>query len=59
MCRQGAVPISGPTRVALAIENINAASLSDEEMAEIQRTLDILPIWGKRSEIAHEKFVTA
>jgi len=59
VCRQGAIPIPGSTRVERVIENCKAASLTDEDMAEIQKILDTLPISGERYGGAQEKFLNA
>ncbi|KAL8711532.1 MAG: hypothetical protein Q9225_007097 [Loekoesia sp. 1 TL-2023] len=48
VCHQGAIPIPGSTRIERVIENCKAASLTDEDMAEIQKILDTLPISGER-----------
>ncbi|KAI1205323.1 Aldo/keto reductase [Annulohypoxylon truncatum] len=44
----GAIPIPGTTRLERAIENTKAASLTDEDLAEIQKIIDTLPICGER-----------
>jgi pyridoxine 4-dehydrogenase len=54
VCHQGAIPIPGSTKVARIIENCKPASLTDEDMAEIQETLDALPISGERYGGQHE-----
>ena len=56
---QGAIPIPGSTRVERVIENCKAASLTDEDMAEIQKILDTLPVSGERYGGAHEKLLNA
>ncbi|MCJ1403523.1 Pyridoxine 4-dehydrogenase [Xylographa trunciseda] len=48
VCRQGAIPIPGSTKEARIIENCKPASITDEDMAEIQKILDTLPIAGER-----------
>ncbi|KAL8839492.1 MAG: hypothetical protein Q9170_001715 [Blastenia crenularia] len=59
VCRQGAIPIPGSTRIKRVIENCKAASLSDEDMVEIQKILDTLPVAGERYGGVHQKFLNA
>ncbi len=59
VCRQGAIPIPGSTKVERVTENCKTASLTDEDMAEIQKILDTLPISGERYGGAHEKLLNA
>ena len=59
VCHQGAIPIPGSTKAEGVIENCKAASLTDEDMAEIQKILDTLPISGERYGGAHEKLLNA
>ncbi|KAI9705131.1 MAG: Pyridoxine 4-dehydrogenase [Candelina mexicana] len=59
VCRQGAIPIPGSTRTERVIENCKVASLTDEEMDEIRKILDTLPIAGERYGGAHEKLLNA
>ena len=59
VCRQGAIPIPGSTKVERVIENCKAASLTEEDMAEIQKILDTLPISGERYGGVHEKYLNA
>ena len=59
VCRQGAIPIPGSTRVDRIRENCKVASLTDEDMEEIQRILETLPISGERYGGAHEKLLNA
>ena len=59
VCRQGAIPIPGSTRIERVIENCSATSLTDEDMAEIQEILDTLPVAGERYGGAHEKLLNA
>jgi len=54
VCRQGAIPIPGSTKEARIIENCKPASLTDEDMAEIQKILETLPISGERYGGQHE-----
>ncbi|KAL7626104.1 hypothetical protein AAE478_002874 [Parahypoxylon ruwenzoriense] len=59
VCRQGAIPIPGSTRVERVIENTKPASLTDEEMSKIQKILDTLSISGERYGGVQEKFLNA
>lgn len=59
VCRQGAIPIPGSIREERVIENCAAASLTDEDMVEIQKILDTLPVCGERYGGAHEKLLNA
>lgn len=45
---QGAIPIPGTTKLERMLENTVAVSLTDEDLAEIQKVLDTLPILGQR-----------
>ena len=45
---QGAIPIPGATKVERVVENSADISLSEEELEEIQKFLDTLPIQGER-----------
>jgi pyridoxine 4-dehydrogenase len=54
VCRQGAIPIPGSTKESRIIENCKPASLTDGDMAEIQKILDMLPISGERYGGRHE-----
>lgn len=54
VCRQGAIPIPGSTKEARIIENCKTASLTDGELAELQKILDSLPISGERYGGPHE-----
>ncbi|RYP26564.1 hypothetical protein DL768_011704 [Monosporascus sp. mg162] len=56
---QGAIPIPGSARVERVIENTKAASLTDGELAEIQKFLGTFPISGERYGGAHEKLLNA
>ncbi|KAI0891096.1 Aldo/keto reductase [Annulohypoxylon nitens] len=55
----GAIPIPGTTKVERAIENSKAVSLSADDLAEIQRILDTLPVSGERYGGAMEKLNNA
>ncbi|MCJ1477624.1 Pyridoxine 4-dehydrogenase [Lambiella insularis] len=57
VCRQGAIPIPGSIRIERVVENCKAAVLTDEDMAEIQKILDSLPVSGERYGGAHEKLL--
>ena len=59
VCRQGAIPIPGSTRVERVMENCKVSSLTDEDMIEIQKILDTLPVSGGRYGGGHEKFLNA
>ena len=59
VCRQGAIPIPGSTKPERVIENCKVASLTDGDMAEIQKILETLPITGERYGGAHEKLLNA
>jgi len=59
VCRQGAIPIPGSTRVARVTENCQPAALTDEEVVEIQKILDVFPVSGQRYGGSHEKFLNA
>ena len=48
VCRQGAIPIPGSSKEARIIENCKPASLTDEDMTEIQKLLDTFPVFGER-----------
>ncbi|KAH8676435.1 putative aldo/keto reductase [Tricladium varicosporioides] len=54
VCSQGAIPIPGSTKEARIIENCKPASLTDEDMAEIQKIINTLPISGERYGGQHE-----
>jgi pyridoxine 4-dehydrogenase len=54
VCRQGAIPIPGSTKEVHIIENCKPASLADEDMVEIQKILDTLPVSGQRYGGQHE-----
>ena len=54
VCRQGAIPIPGSTNEARIIENCKPAPLTDDDMAEIEKILDTLPISGQRYGGQHE-----
>lgn len=59
VCRQGAIPIPGSVKVERVIENCKPASLTDQDMAEIQNVLDTLPVSGERYGGAHQKLLNA
>ncbi|MCJ1288777.1 Pyridoxine 4-dehydrogenase [Xylographa carneopallida] len=46
VCHRGAIPIPGSTKVERVVENSKAASLTDQDMAELQKILDTLLISG-------------
>ena len=57
VCRQGAIPIPGSTKLEHVMQNTKPADLTDDEMAEIQKLLDSLPIGGERYGGAGEKLL--
>jgi len=57
VCYQGAIPIPGSTKVERVIENCKAASLTDKDMADIQKILNTLLVSGERYGGAHEKLL--
>ncbi|KAI7198981.1 Aldo/keto reductase [Hortaea werneckii] len=59
VCRQGAIPIPGSTKVERVTQNTNPADLTNDEMVEIQKLLDGLPIGGERYGGAGEKLLNA
>jgi len=59
VCRQGAIPIPGSTRVDRIVENCKPASLTDADMAELQQILAANPISGERYGGMQEKFLNA
>ncbi|KAG7006465.1 pyridoxal reductase [Physcia stellaris] len=54
VCRQGAIPIPGSTKEARIVENSKPAALTDQDVAEIQKLLDAIPISGERYGGQHE-----
>lgn len=52
--RQGAIPIPGATKVERVVENCTDVPLSEEDLEEIQKILDALPIEGERYSGYHE-----
>lgn len=48
------IPIPGSTKQERIIENCTPAELTDEDMAEIQKILDSLPVSGQRYGGQHE-----
>jgi pyridoxine 4-dehydrogenase len=46
--QQGALPIPGATTVERVTENTTSISLSEEELQEIQKILDMLEVKGER-----------
>ncbi|KAI6816350.1 Aldo/keto reductase [Hortaea werneckii] len=59
VCRQGAIPIPGSTKLERVTQNTSPADLTDDEMVEIQKLLDALPIGGERYGGAGEKLLNA
>ncbi|KAI1370245.1 aldo/keto reductase [Hypoxylon crocopeplum] len=52
--RQGTIPIPGSTKVERVIENCKDVPLSEEDLAELQKIIDTLPISGARYGGGHE-----
>lgn len=46
--RQGAIPIPGSKKLERVVENCKDVSLDEDDLKEIQRILDSLPIQGQR-----------
>ncbi|KAI6083811.1 aldo/keto reductase [Hypoxylon rubiginosum] len=46
--RQGTIPIPGTTQVERVVENCKDVELSEEDLAELQKIMDTLPISGER-----------
>jgi pyridoxine 4-dehydrogenase len=59
VCQQGAIPIPGSAREDRVIENSKIVSLTDEDMEELQKILETLPVSGERYGGAHEKLLNA
>ena len=59
VCRQGTIPIPGSKKIERVVENCKVASLTDEDMAEIQKFLNDLPVAGERYGGEHEKLLNA
>ena len=59
VCRQGAIPIPGSTKVERVVENCEVVGLGEGDVGEIQKILDTLPISGERYGGAHEKLLNA
>ncbi|KFA71126.1 hypothetical protein S40288_04516 [Stachybotrys chartarum IBT 40288] len=57
--RQGGIPIPGSVRAERVIENSQVASLTDEDLAELQKIIESLPISGQRYGGAQEKLLNA
>ncbi|KAL1972857.1 hypothetical protein VTN31DRAFT_6399 [Thermomyces dupontii] len=55
--RQGGIPIPGSTKEARIIENTKPAELTDEDLDEIQKILDTIPVSGERYGGAQEKLL--
>ncbi|RDW64734.1 hypothetical protein BP6252_10385 [Coleophoma cylindrospora] len=53
----GAIPIPSATRVERLLENCTDVQLSEEDMEEIQKILDRLPVQGERYGGHHEKLL--
>ncbi|KAL8945720.1 MAG: hypothetical protein Q9222_007780 [Ikaeria aurantiellina] len=59
VCQQGVIPIPGSKKFNRVVENCKIATLTDEDMIELQKILDTLPIAGGRYGRGHEKFLNA
>ena len=59
--RQGAIPIPGSTKLERVIQNCNSKpeTLTDDDMTELQKISDSLPIAGERYGGAGEKLLNA
>jgi pyridoxine 4-dehydrogenase len=57
--RMGGIPIPGSVREERVIENSRPASLSEGDMAELQKILDTLTVAGERYGGPHEKYLNA
>ncbi|KAK3370064.1 NADP-dependent oxidoreductase domain-containing protein [Podospora didyma] len=57
--RVGAIPIPGSVRIERVIENTADVELTDDDMLELQKILDTLPIQGQRYGGAQEKLLKA
>ncbi|KAJ0114922.1 hypothetical protein J7T55_004664 [Diaporthe amygdali] len=55
--RQGAIPIPGSRKVERVVENCQDVDLSEDDLAEIQKLLDSLPIAGGRYPASHERLL--
>jgi pyridoxine 4-dehydrogenase len=55
--RQGAIPIPGSTKVERVVENCQDIPLTKQDLQEIQKLLDALPIAGERYGGQHEKLL--
>lgn len=59
VCRHGAIPIPGSTRLDRVVQNTRPADLTDEEMGEVPELLEDLPVGGERYGGAGEKLLNA
>jgi len=57
--RQGAIPIPGSSKMERVVQNSKAVELSDEDMTEIQKILETMPVAGARYGPAHQKLLNA
>ncbi|KAF2126683.1 Aldo/keto reductase [Dothidotthia symphoricarpi CBS 119687] len=57
--RQGAIPIPGSSNVDRVVLNSKLSELTEEDMRELQKALDLFPIAGERYGGAHEKLLNA
>ena len=56
---QGAIPILGSTKIERVVQNSKVVPLTNEDMAEIQKNLETLPIAGERYGGANERLLNA
>jgi len=57
--RHGAIPIPGSSNLERVVQNSKAAELTDEDMVEIQKILQTIPVAGARYGPGHEKLLNA
>jgi pyridoxine 4-dehydrogenase len=57
VARQGAIPIPGSTNIDRISLNSKLQTLSDEDMAELQKIIDKFPVGGGRYNKAHGKLL--
>lgn len=59
VARQGAIPIPGSTNIDRINLNSRLETLSDEDMAELEKIMDQFPVGGGRYAEAHAKLLNA
>ena len=57
--RQGAIPIPGSSNMERVVQNSKAVELTDEDMIEIQKILETMPVAGARYGPGQEKLLNA